>query len=473
MKEDNELFYNGGENLREIVKRFEAMVKSNRIAYFDVHEYEQMVDHYIQQNRSEDAINVLRIARKQHPNSSELTLKKAEIELFSGHLSVALEDLTSVEAVEKNNPDFYFVKAKAHLVSGEMEQAIRMFDLSIEKSSDQKLEMLFEVVAVLEEFNEFDRALGYLQKGLKIDPANSQIFGELGFIFEKLNRTEEAIDAYVNMLDADPFLPFGWANLGNLYAKLGKNEPAIESFDYAIALEPDGAMTYFSKANTLANMGEFEEALEIFFEYLELEGGDSSIAFCCIGECYEKLGDFENAAEYYRKTLEVEPENPDALYGIAVVELENDNIDESYKYATRAIELDPNIPEYWFGLGKLSMRLDKMQDAKNAFERAISLDPLDFESWLLLSEIEVDNEIEQGIEIIKRALVENGDVAALHYRLGAYYYMQDSIATSLEEFEKGLVLDKSTADEFFEICPDAVNDKKFIALLKKHLSDED
>lgn len=470
MKEDSELYYSEGDNLREIVKRFEAMVKSNRIAYFDIHEYEQMVDHYIQEDRSEDAINVLRIARKQHPNSTELTLKKAEIELFSGHLSDALEDLISVEAIEQNNPDFYFVKGKALLVSGDTLEAFRMFDLAIQKSVDQKLDMLFEIVAVLEEFNEFEIAAEYLQKGLTIDPDNSQIFGELGFILEKLNRTEEAIYAYERMLDADPFLPFGWANLGTLYSKLGKNDKAIEALDYAIALEPDGSMSYFSKANALANNGDFEKALEIFFEYSKLED-DSSIASCCIGECYEKLGDFDNAAIYYKRTLETEPNNPDAIYGLAVVELEKDNVEVSYEYALRAIELDPEIPEYWFGLGKLSMRLEKLDDARDAFKKAIALDPLDFESWLLLSEIEVDEEIEQGIEVLLKALAENQEIAALHYRLAAYYHMQNSIDKSLEEFDKALTLDKDTVEEFFEICSDAVEDQRYISLLKKHLSD--
>lgn len=468
MKEDSELYFSEDDNLREIVKRYEAMVKTNRIAYFDVHEYEKMVDHYILQNRSEDAINVLRIARKQHPNSSELTIKKAELELFSGHYNDALVDLTSVEAIEKNNPDFYLVKGKTLLATGKIDEALAMFELVLAKSTDQKLDMLFEVVAILEEHDEFERACSYLKKGMEIDPSNTQIYGELGFIEEKLNNTEAAIEAYEKMLDGDPFLPYGWSNLGTLYAKLGKNDKAIEAFDYAIALEPDAPLSYFSKANALANNGRFEEALTEFFEYAKMEE-DTALAMCCIGECYEKLSDYKNAAIYYRKSLEGNPDNPDALYGLAVVELEFDNVDESYVLANRAIEVDPNIPEYWFGLGKLNMRLEKIDEAKAAFETAIALDPLDLESWLLLSEIAADESIPEGIEILQNALNRNPDVAALHYRLAAYCYLQGGIDDSLTEFEKGLVLDSEIAEEFFEFCAEAVSDPRYLEMLKRHL----
>jgi Putative Zn-dependent protease, contains TPR repeats len=468
MKEDSELYFSEDDNLPEIVKRYEAMVKTNRIAYFDVCDYEKMVDHYILQNRSEDAINVLRIARKQHPNSSELTIKKAEIELFSGHYNDALVDLTSVEAFEKNNPDFYLVKGKTLMATGKTDEALAMFDQVLLKSTDQKLDMLFEVVAILEEYDEFELACKYLKMGIELDPANTQTYGELGFIQEKLNRTEEAIEAYEKMLDGDPFLPFGWSNLGTLYAKLGKNDKAIEAFDYAIALEPDASLSYFSKANALANNGRFDEALTVFFEYAEMEE-DTGMAMCCIGECYEKLGDYENAGIYYRKSLESNPENPDALYGLAVVEMEFDHADESYELATKAIEIDPNIPEYWFGLGKLNMRLNNLEEAKAAFETAVALDPQDFESWLLLSEIAGDESLQQGVDVIKRGLESNADVAALHYRLAAYYYLQENVSGSLDEFEKGLVLDNETAEEFFEFCADAVNDPRYLEMLKRHL----
>jgi tetratricopeptide (TPR) repeat protein len=472
MKEDSELYFSEDDNLPEIVKRYEAMVKTNRIAYFDVCDYEKMVDHYILQNQSEEAINMLRIARKQHPNSSELTIKKAELELFSGHYNDALVDLTSVEALEKNNPDFYFVKGKTLMATGETDEALSMFEQVLARSDDQQLDMLFEVVAILEEYDKFELACKYLMRGLEIDPSNTQIYGELGFVEEKLNKTDEAIVAYEKMLDGDPFLPFGWSNLGTLYAKLGKNDLAIEAFDYAIALEPDASLSYFSKANALANNGRFEEALTVFFEYAEMEE-DVATAMCCIGECYEKLADFKNAGIYYQKSLDSDPDNPDALYGLAVVELEFDNVSKSYELATRAIEIDPNIPEYWFGLGKLNMRLEKVAEAKAAFETALALDPLDFESWLLLSEIAGDESLQDGVDVIKEGLKSNADVAALHYRLAAYYYMQENRVESLGEFEKGLVIDSGTAEEFFEFCADAVSNPSYIELLSKYLPAKD
>lgn len=468
MREDNELYFSDDDDLREIVKRYEAMVKSNRVAYFDVCDYEKMIDHYILQDRSEDAINVLRIARKQHPNSSELTIKKAEVELISGNYKDALKDLSSVEAVEKNNPDFYLIKGKTFMATGKVAEALDMFDMVLQNSTDQKMDMLFEVVSILEEHDEFDLASKCLKQGVDIDATNTQLYGELGFIEERMNRTDEAIGWYEKMLEYDPFLAYGWSNLGTLYAKLGKNEQAVEAFEYAIALEPDGSHAYFSKANALANSGNFKDALDMFLEYAEMEE-DTSMAKCCIAECYEKMGDYENARTYYKESIEGDATNPDALYGLAVVELEFENVEESYDLAMKAIEADPNVPEYWFGLGKLNMRLEKTDEAKAAFETAIALDPFDFESWLLLTEVNADESLLLGLETIQRALKEINDVASLHFRHAALLYLLGSSADSLSAFEKGLVIDNSCSDEFFELCADAINDPRFIDLLSKYL----
>lgn len=468
MKEDSELYFGEDENLREIVRRYEAMVKSNRIAYFDVHEYERMVDHYIMLNQSDDAINVLRIAKKQHPNSSELTIKQAEIDFFSGHFKDALDDLTSVENIEKDNPDLYLIKGKTYLATSQKQEALAMFDLCIDKCAENKVDIIFEVVTSLEEYDEFEVASRYLQKAVKIEPDNCQIYGELGFILEHLNRTEDAITAYETMVDLDPFLAFGWSNIGVLYSKLGNNAKAIEAFDYVIALEPETAIAYYNKANALANNGDINEALSIFLEYLKMDD-DSAMALCCIAECYEKLGDFDNAGRYYRQTLDVEPNNPDALYGLAVVELENDNVDESFSLAQKALEIDPNIPEYWFGYGKLNLRLGNLDTARSAFEKAISLDPLDFESWLLLSEIEENDSIAQAIAIVQRGLKENGEIASLHYRLAAYSFLMGDMDQSAKAFERGLELDIDSVEDFFEFCPEATNEVCFLNLLKSYL----
>ena len=44
-----------------------------------------------------------------------------------------------------------------------------------------------------------------------------------------------------------------------------------------------------------------------------------SFAYCSIGECYEKLGDFSKAIMFYEKSLEIDDSQSDAWIGIGVV----------------------------------------------------------------------------------------------------------------------------------------------------------
>ena len=78
MEEPSDSFsYSDDEN--SIVERYEELRKNGKIGYFDVDDFEEIISHYLETGKPDRAGNVVEIARLQHPSSSSLVVKEAEL----------------------------------------------------------------------------------------------------------------------------------------------------------------------------------------------------------------------------------------------------------------------------------------------------------------------------------------------------------------------------------------------------------
>ena len=67
------------EQFASVLEQYEAMIKENRIEFFDLEQFEEIFDHYYAKNKISKAEKVLSIAQDQHPYSSELKMRHAQI----------------------------------------------------------------------------------------------------------------------------------------------------------------------------------------------------------------------------------------------------------------------------------------------------------------------------------------------------------------------------------------------------------
>ncbi|MFN6114838.1 MAG: tetratricopeptide repeat protein, partial [Flavobacteriales bacterium] len=81
------------EDQQSCVQRYEAMLHSNGHYFFDVEEFELIIDHYLEQNELRRAQEVLEYARQQHPGSLDLLFSEANVLIGQGKLNKALEVL--------------------------------------------------------------------------------------------------------------------------------------------------------------------------------------------------------------------------------------------------------------------------------------------------------------------------------------------------------------------------------------------
>ncbi len=92
-----------------------------------------------------------------------------------------------------------------------------------------------------------------------------------------------------------------------------------------------------------------------------------------VGRSYLQFGRWNDAEAAFKKSLEVEPENPAALDGLAHVYLERGEPDKAVELALQAVGLLHYFPMAHFHLGLGLERLGKAREAIAAYETALSI----------------------------------------------------------------------------------------------------
>ena len=131
------------------------------------------------------------------------------------------------------------------------------------------------------------------------------------------------------------------------------------------------ATSLLNKAVTLHDQGKYQDALQLLNEALTLDSQNSSTLYL-IGHCYGKMGYADNAIEYYKRAIRVNPKEEDAVtdnnIGVAYTVL--GNYAEAREWLKRAVQysyaLDRNSSTYWQIIVNYAIALARTGDPKRA-----------------------------------------------------------------------------------------------------------
>ncbi len=93
------------------LKRFEKMLKTDSVYFFDSSEFDRIIKYYIDNGKINLARKAISLGEQQHPNIIGLRLLKAELFIIEEKFSEAIRLLDEVEAVEPTNEEVYIQKA--------------------------------------------------------------------------------------------------------------------------------------------------------------------------------------------------------------------------------------------------------------------------------------------------------------------------------------------------------------------------
>jgi tetratricopeptide (TPR) repeat protein len=287
-------------------------------------------------------------------------------------------------------------------------------------------------------------------KALKLNPGYAPACFRLGYISEQKASYDQAIDFYQQGLAINPTNIFAHFRLGRIHLLMGMYELAITRFKEVIELSRNRTHEIYQEGYLFNKLRFFKEA-------------NALGAWIELGKIYVKRRQYDEAAEAFRKALEIDRSSPLAIMNqIDLFKIRTGESKDSETQFNRLVEqyknsamVDFQNPVAHFALAYACQILpsilpekqeERLEEALNGYQMAINLTP-DFKwaYWGLknsyLTTIENSTPLyDQALEACKlvteldpedpRAYFETGDV---YLRMGNLQMAYDCFATASEK----------------------------------------
>ena len=358
------------QNADAAVTRFEQMLKSNQVYFFDAVEFETIIQYYIDMGEINLAKKALDMAINQHPFHSDLLLLQSEVMIFDGEMEEAMLLLDTIEEMEPSNEEIYIQKATIHSKQRNHKAAITYLFKALDFAEDQCEVwcLLAMEYMVLENYTE---AKNYFRRCIEEDPDDFQVLYNLLFCLEYLKAHEEAVEILNNLLEKNPYNEIAWLEVGKQYLQLNKKE-ALGAFDFAIISEDTFTGAYIEKAKLLESLGQINTAIEQYECALKLED-PSSYLLDAIAHCHEALGNEQLAVQFFKQGINHDPSYEKAWTGIIDFYLNQGDNEKAHYYCEKALQINENYLAYWKRSALLNKALGVMLKLKSLFKTPLNL----------------------------------------------------------------------------------------------------
>ena len=163
---------------------------------------------------------------------------------------------------------------------------------------------------------------------------NAEVLGVYGDILNINSRREDAIEQYKRSLVIDPSRYQVWQNLLYQYTETRYSDSLILYTGKALRLFPNQASLHYLQGIGLSNKKDYKEAAKSVNRAIDMQPEDDTKS---LSEMYATLGDIYNSSKQYsqsdeafKKSLELQPENPFTLNNYSYyLSLRGKNLEEA------------------------------------------------------------------------------------------------------------------------------------------------
>jgi tetratricopeptide (TPR) repeat protein len=289
--------------------------------------------------------------------------------------------------------------------------------------------------------NQFEAALIPLQKFLAEKPDIAWAHFQLAYAYTALKRPDEARAEYERATTLDPKMSEAFLNLGIL---LSEKDPAaaVPPLRRAVDLLPAQSRPRFLLGHALERSGDTPAAVESFEAALRLDPRDVETVIH-LGNLYLGLKRYSDGETKFRAALELEPQSPQALLGLAQ-SLDAQKKPEAAAAYRDYLAVQPDTP----GAESRAIHLlieQKQYDAALAeLDRADAGKPPTLDSLRSRADIQIaQKKWDDSIVTLRKAIALTPNDAELHGGLGRVYLQKRDFSSAEKELKAALQLDKN------------------------------
>ncbi|AWG23162.1 hypothetical protein FFWV33_17320 [Flavobacterium faecale] len=404
------------------LSKFESMLKTNKVLFFDSEEFEEIILHYLDMGKTALAKKALKLALDQHPKSTGLKLVQVEMLIFEEKLEIAEKLLNELYAIEPNNEEIYIQKANICSKRDQHEKAVEYLNLALEFTEDYAdvynlmgMEYLF--------MDNLEKAKDSFIKCLEEDIEDQSALYNVVYCFEFLDQNLAAITYLAEYIEKNPYSEIAWHQKGRLHYGLKDYQEAINAFEYATLIDDEFLGAHMEKAKAYERLRKYEEAIESYNRTIELDDA-TSYALLRIGKCNERLGNTALALQFYNQTVHEDPLLDKGWIAITDFYVRQNNFQKALFFVNKALAIDNQNKQYWKRFATINKQMNLFEEAEFGYRKAVEFGDTELDTWLFWVDLLLFlGEFDGAILTLLQATEFYPESNEIEYRLAGLYFM--------------------------------------------------
>lgn len=455
------------EDDRLALRKFESMLKSNKVYFFDSEEFEEIVYFYMDTGKMKLAEKAINLGLSQHPTSISLKLIKVDLFVFNNKLHLASQLLLKIEKEDPTNEEIFIQRASILSKSDNHVGAIKQLEKALVLSDD-----ITDVNALLGMeylfIENFNKALSNFKICLNIDLEDYAALYNIIYCYDMLDEHENAIKYINEYIDENPYSEIAWHQLGRQYIVVKKHSEAIRAFNYAILIDELFIGAYLEKAKALEEVKEYKEAILNYVFTLELDDPTAS-TYLQISGCYEKLENYKLAINYAHRAVDEDPLLDSTWLMLTDLYASSGDFQKALHYIQKALEVDSKNSTFINRFAEINIKLDLYEEAALAFKRSIELNDKRLVIYLALFDLlHFIGDYQDAKEVLENALVLFPNSVEIETRLAGIHFDLHEDKKALLFLEKAIINDISYKEIMEDFFPKKLLRNDVIQLIEKY-----
>ncbi len=455
--------------------------KSNPDGFFDAEEYFNVADYYESEIDLDSAFEAIRRGLSAYPSDVPLRYENARLHIVSGDFDGAEKLFDALLADDDYVTDpadvvsVLLMLAKIHIEQCDIksiEHEVKHVDdwISSKLSDDIAIDSYLDYATSLYQCFMYKYAVKVLKKGHNRFPNNLQILESIieCYVRDKADY-KSAIKYCEKALDVSPYSEQLWFKLGWLHRYNDDYKEAINAFDYATSINAAAYDAWHAMGDCYVKLENYGRACDCYLKVLGKSNPDVK-DYNLVADMYNYCDKYDKAREYYNKTLDIDEDNVDALFGIGMsyfldADNKESNAAKAIYWVKRALGEDSGNEFYWTVLGECYAFTYNWGHAIFAYHKAIDINQSQASVFVKLGQAYFAiGDYDEAVTHLNRAKMLDPDSRIVIIALATAYYSLKEYTNAKYYLMQAIRQDSKAGTFFLAIHPGA---KKFVENVKK------
>lgn len=373
---------------------------------------------------------------------------------FARSLEAKKEGFAAREAYErvvKEHPDLsdaYLRLGKLLRAERDYETAIQVLQKGIEKV-EKKEPLLKELVDTYLEIHDTTSATAALQEVLKVNQKDNETRLRLAHLLKNGGYLDDAFAQY-DILYKNGYIPDEMVlAYSEVLRDRGRFDDALRELELLRQKSPDSVDVLVRIGSVQIEQGQLDAAEETLTKCADLKPA-FELTYYFLGRLFERKGRTKDAADNYRKALQLDPNHDDARFRFAKLlgtSKKGKDVEEAVKHLTyiatryqsqrtKTAEINPAV---FLERGQLYFDMKIFGKALNDFEQAISLDPTSIDTLVRYAQVLITQELLDEAKVyLTEAIARNDRNYEAYFHLGKIFALRKQTRPAQKYFEMSL-----------------------------------